>query len=367
MIDDNTISEIKLKKCKHKKFIIPLIILFLFLSASGVVIYQYNYWYNYEKGLRIKRDQTIQDRDSKISLLGREITNLESNLQNTKEELPETKIRLTSTENKLRYTERDLEITETKLSDTEFDLEKTNYNLQNTQNTLQTTQTELTSANQQVAQVKVQVAEISNTIYNLESWVSDNAQLNNNLITEMNAVYKTDYITEYDGMFVIDLNIMGKMMFSDFKFQYENDATLTGGRKGDNIFDINEFWSMRKGDCEDFANFYVAWLRSIINQYGEDKVQLKPGNGYLYSNVDIYNVCGELKTGTGHCVVGIGNVYNMDSMILIEPQGGRFLGNAFEVFETLYNVISENNFYNFKDNKISSDINSALIDLKNIR
>jgi len=322
----------KLKNKRSKKYLLYILIIILSLSTvslgvSTFIFYQhklkwyhkwyddYTLWYNNYLDLNKTSSEKIQSLENEISDLSDKVSKL--NLDKVK-------------------------------------LESENKNLQNLneqQRILnERLEKEISDQEKRMQEILNEANEIKNELYSLKDWVSDNAMISDNIYSEIAGTVGIDYVTSYCEILV---DRMGVYMYS-LGFTYQLDIESTGGKE-DRLFSINDFWSTKKGDCEDFALFYAGWLRKVIDNLNDicsNPKLVYEGYPLDISNKKVYVVCGKTNSGTGHCVVGFTDLYPEDSgflddLKLIEPQNGGFLGTVNDNFETVWYIISENDFYDF--------------------
>lgn len=343
--------------------IILTIFLVLAVAAAGVSGY-FNYkqylWLKDSQGWNEKFKVEIDDKAETINSLRSQVTDYRVAEKKANDKITmlegivsDNRVSINNLQSTLNQANNNLRIKTNELASTQNDLSVTSRRLTNTESTL--------------AQTQQEVADITGTLNNLQAWVDDNAFLNNNLNAEVTNTLKKPVVTASTGSdaVFIDLNEMGRQMYSSFGFSYKSDSAVSYGRTNDKFYDIYTFWRFKVGDCDDFANFYAAWLRTLKKSYSNAKLNF--GSFYLPdSNNHIYIVCGELLNGGGHCVVGAGYISDIKNMYLVEPQGGAYLGQTFDAFKNLWGIFDEDNFYVMRSNGVYSSLSTAIIKANNL-
>lgn len=213
-----------------------------------------------------------------------------------------------------------------------------------------------------VEETKKELQDIVSSLNNLESWVSQNAKLPSDTFNLVSQMCKHS-ITKTGDKCIIDANAMGAKMRSCLGFTWVDDTTTSNFNSGDVIYDTATFFNSKKGDCDDFAFFYTAWIRSEY-EYAktlctEDKISIKFSSSLsLVCPCEVYEVCGGLKSGGGHCETGVTTKSNspnnpstfLNNLYIIEPQSGSYDGLTFNQFETIWEYFTPNDFITVSNN-----------------
>ncbi len=149
----------------------------------------------------------------------------------------------------------------------------------------------------------------------------------------------------------------------------------------DYLYSIDEFFDRGGGDCEDWAFFFAAEYRYIVDKFpnselllealaeGKDEnclnkqcdwVRLDTRQVRWVNKPNIYVVCGS-QGWSGHCMVGFTN-YSLDSSVdihsmlessyFVEPQDGRWLGSYEDMIDNdwdFYAVVFTDDYALYRD------------------
>jgi len=344
---------------------ITLLIGFLFLG----LVYCYFGWDKTQKDLTATQD-VLRSTQERLKATQETLRSTQNRLDSTESELKATKITLTSTQNTLNAKVREIEGLEAQISQLSSELSETKYELAQTSKHLGQTEFELSQAKVVLAAISSDLSEVENRINYLTNYVNENAYLPESISSDLH----TQYGDPVEGN-IIDTCEIGRMMAR--RFSYRTD---TGG---DNVFNVEKFWDLRQGDCDDFAFFAAAWLRSEIMRvkksggtpivsFGEVKQQCwlffcstKCDPTLLLTADDIEEkvvmACGTLKGGGGHCEVGVLGVNPKaavfkkaptSSLYVFEPQSGENQGLFTDEFTSPHALFTSDDYISFSGNAI---------------
>jgi|TARA_B100001971_G_C18204456_1_gene546686 hypothetical protein len=236
------------------------------------------------------------------------------------------------------------------------------------QTELSQTEKELSSTMQQVEVVKNEFQDILYQINGLETFVKDNADLSGSRLNIIHSLCGNPITRDGDSC-VIDANKMGSDMTSCIDFTWVDDKTTSNFADGQRIFDPDTFWSSKEGDCDDFAMFMAAWLRSEYDlaksMCSQVSIKVKSGGWgsspiYVNCPCKIYSVGGcYIGRDSCHMEVGISkdiDIYGygaVNNIHVVEPQGGAYRGLAPNTYDGGVNwIFTENDFLNLNNNNV---------------
>lgn len=276
---------------------------------------------------------------------------------------------------------------QTKLSSTEQELASVSAQLNTAQQELTQAKGQIQEQQTQIYEVSREVGKVEQRILTLETFVSDNAYLPDQIATQIHSKCGNPITKTGDTCF-IDTCKMGKDMLDCLGFKWYDDNSTSGDLQS--LFDVWSFWNSKKGDCDDFAFFTSAWLRYEIEQSkkicSSTVALMKPkttnfiffetcGDAISATSINdarqVYDVCGCFSYGSCHCEVGINSNPSLtpfnnnffDSTYLFEPQGGSYSGKSTDEFNAGIGwVFSKDDFYDI-EMRTNQTINS-LISLK---
>ena len=252
---------------------------------------------------------------------------------------------------------QDLNIRVAELQTSESALELNQQYLQNSlsyaQQNLDQQQSTIASQRQQIGQITAEANAALDKILRLQDWVSENAYVPTAMFTEL-ANYQDANNRLYTPEGYIDTFGLGQIMYKSGLY-YSDDARTTYGLSGDALAKLYDFWNGKKGDCDDFALFYTAALRDMF-LWAQPDVKLKltsVSGSHIISKSDYpypYMICGQLIDGGGHCETILSEdeltiKHNLQSKLLIEPQGGIYQGTVEDKFSDIWWIIDSDTIY----------------------
>jgi len=310
------------------------------------------------------------------SNLNERITSLDNELAKYKN-LYTTEVELTKSEKAQKDNlELQLQTLNSQLGVKETEIAGLRSQIQGEQSASSSLQGQLSTTQQQLAQQKAQLdvakkesQEVLNTLNRLDTWTSNNAQLNSNLFSSVSQCGQ--YTSKINNICQIDVNKIGSDMLGCIGFRWINDTITSNYNKNDVLYDVGTFYTTKQGDCDDFALFGAAWVRSEYNKAkqicSEDKIQMKVSQSIAVAcPCSTYVVCGMLRSGGGHCEVGIARLSIspnapsfFNNVYIVEPQGGAYKGTASSEFQTIWNIFSYNDFIIYSNDNVYSSIKSS--------
>lgn len=279
---------------------------------------------------------------------------------------------------------------QTKLSSTEQQLASVSSQLNTAQQELAQAKGQIQEQQTQIYEISRDVGKVEQRILTLETFVSENAYLPEQIANEIHSKCGNPITKEGDTCF-IDTCKMGKDMLDCLNFKWYDDNATSGDLQS--LFNVWSFWNSKKGDCDDFAFFTSAWLRYEIQQSKKScsatVTLLKPkttsflffetcGNALSAININdagqIYDVCGCFSSGGCHCEVGVNanpsltpfDNYFFESVYLFEPQGGAYQGKSTDEFSSGIGwLFANNDFYDIdmRTNQTSNSLSSLKAEL----
>ncbi|MFH2106045.1 MAG: hypothetical protein ABII22_02200 [Candidatus Micrarchaeota archaeon] len=206
--------------------------------------------------------------------------------------------------------------------------------------------------------------EVENIIYNLDNL--ENFVSSNSLISKEQENKIHSYCGNPAKNCIIDANKMGRDMTKCLGFVWVDDQTTSNFADGQRIFDLNTFWLSKQGDCDDFALYMAAWLRTeyknLQSSCRESEIRVKVDmDTYVQCPCNFYSIGGYVTKigGTYHMETGIGQKgkENPEDIYIVEPQDGNFdgMGNG-NVMTDVYWLFTKDDFrtYSYDTNEILS-------------
>lgn len=279
---------------------------------------------------------------------------------------------------------------QTKISSTEQQLASVSAQLNTAQQELAQAKGQIQEQQTQIYETSREVGKVEQRILTLESFVSENAYLPDQIAVQIHSKCGNPITKTGDTCF-IDTCKMGKDMMDCLGFKWYDDNSTSGDLQS--LFDIWSFWNSKKGDCDDFAFFTSAWLRYEIEQSknvcSSTVALMKPKTtSFLFfetcgdalsaisvkNESQIFDVCGCFSSGGCHCEVGVNSNPSLtpfdnnffESVYLFEPQGGAYQGKSNEEFNSGIGwLFANNDFYDIDmgTNQASSSLSSLKEDL----
>ena len=344
-----------LNEIKNRKRIKYASLVFIAILVLALIFTSYQYYYfnkeyqTYYEKFNVEKGE----KESYITLFNTEKTNKEAEIELRKQkeaELTETQALVVTREKEASDLRTD--IIEEKAAKAEI-------------------QSDLDIKSNQLKAIRAEVTDINSEIGKLQYWVSSNAKLGTNLLSDIHSLVGSTLSFPNPEQCNINLNEMGADM-SKLGFRWVDDSTTSNGTSLDGIYDVATFWGTKRGDCEDFALFMSAWIRSeyelAMNNCSESNITLQVAfMTKLKCPCNVHVICGDVTGMGGHCEVAITNTGDPYSGIayfqnaqIIEPNGGYYDGLGSNRFKSSrYYLFTYNDFITYYSNGSIKSLQNA--------